>query len=110
MRIFVAIYGALSIACGAFGAHGLKKILSPESLAIWETAVKYHLISALFLLILELLPNKNVLSFRMMALGSLVFSGSLYALSLSSIKILGAITPIGGVLMIAAWISLIKQK
>lgn len=110
MKVWTALYGALGIGCGAFGAHALKKILSPEALAIWDTAVRYHLFSSLFLLVLFLMGSRYKLSWIWMSWGSLIFTSSLYALALSGIKILGAITPIGGVMMILAWIMLLKVK
>jgi uncharacterized membrane protein YgdD (TMEM256/DUF423 family) len=101
----------LGVAAGAFGAHGLKERLTPDLLAVWETAVRYQIYHALGLLALAALWDR--LSARASTagwcflLGTLVFSGSLYALSLTGIRKLGAITPIGGLLFLAGWAALL---
>ncbi|MDN5843677.1 MAG: DUF423 domain-containing protein [Alcaligenaceae bacterium] len=111
-----AILGALAmatgVAAGAFGAHGLKRTLSADMLAIWQTAAHYQLIHGLGLLALAALAQHldgKLASWSMglMAAGIVVFSGSLYTLALSGVRTIGAITPIGGALFIAAWIMLI---
>ena len=102
----------LAVALGAFGAHVLKKALTPELMAVYETAVNYHFIHALGLLAVGLLalhlPDSGALRWAgiLMAAGLLLFSGSLYALSLSGIRELGAITPVGGAALLAAWLLL----
>ena len=99
----------LAVAMGAFGAHGLKKTLTPDLMAIYETAVHYHVYHALGLIAIGLLalhlPATALLRWAgvLMAAGLVLFSGSLYALSLSGIRWLGAITPIGGTAFLAAW-------
>ena len=96
----------LAVALGAFGAHGLQKILTEQALQTWHTAVQYHFFHALGLLLIALLVEKlpaAVTAGWIMFAGILLFSGSLYALSLSGIKILGAITPLGGVCFLFAW-------
>lgn len=99
----------LAIAMGAFGAHALKKTLTPDLMAIYETAVHYHVYHALGLIAIGLLalhlPATALLRWAgvLMAAGLVLFSGSLYALSLSGIRWLGAITPIGGTAFLAAW-------
>jgi uncharacterized membrane protein YgdD (TMEM256/DUF423 family) len=109
-----ALTAALATMIGAFGAHGLKKILQPDALIIYETAVKYHWYHALALLFTSwiALRNPQIQSLNTINLlflaGILVFSGSLYALSISGIKILGIITPVGGTLWIIAWLWLAK--
>lgn len=99
--------GFLGVALGAFGAHALKARLAPEMLAVWNTGVLYHLIHALALLALALYGKASGADIRPGALffllGILVFSGTLYALSLSGLKVLGAITPLGGVLFLLGW-------
>ncbi|HEX6982107.1 MAG TPA: DUF423 domain-containing protein [Balneolaceae bacterium] len=101
---------ALAVMLGAFGAHGLKKTLSDEMLGIFETAVAYHFYHAIGLLILGLtahyLPDSDSLKWSgwLMMAGILIFSGSLYILSISGVRWLGAITPIGGLCFIASWI------
>lgn len=102
----------LAVAMGAFGAHGLKKTLTPDLMAVYETAVHYHVYHALGLLVIGLLalhlPASLALrgSGVLMAVGLLLFSGSLYALALSGIRGLGAITPVGGLAFLAAWLLL----
>ncbi|HPF57567.1 MAG TPA: DUF423 domain-containing protein [Candidatus Competibacteraceae bacterium] len=101
-----------AVAMGAFGAHALKKVLAPDLMAVYETAVHYHVYHALGLLAVGLLtwrlPESVALrgSGLLMTGGLLLFSGSLYALALSGIRWLGAITPIGGVAFLAAWLLL----
>ena len=115
-KIFLAIasaLGAISVVLGAFASHGLKGKLSESALAIWETGTKYQMYHALALfltaLLLNRLPNSTPLIVAGYAFitGVLIFSGSLYTLSLSGIKWFGAITPLGGVALIVGWISLI---
>lgn len=108
-----AIAGFLAVSLGAFAAHGLKERLSPEMLAIFETGVKYQFYHALAMLALALgashlgggkwvsLANASWL------FGMLIFSGSLYILALSGIRWLGAITPIGGLALLAGWVCLL---
>lgn len=105
---FSAAYGLLGVVLGAFGAHALRARLSPDLLAVWHTAVEYQFYHALALGLTGLLLRGN--SDRLLdaaggcfALGVLVFSGSLYALVLSGVKVLGAVTPIGGLLLIIGW-------
>ena len=102
----------LAVALGAFGAHALKKTLAPEMMAVYETAVNYHVYHALGLLAIGLLalhlPDSGALRWAgiLMAVGLPLFSGSLYTLSLSGIRWLGAITPFGGTAFLAAWLLL----
>ena len=106
-----ALMGGIGVAIGAFGAHGLRGRLSPEMLAVFETGVRYHMYHALAILataaFLPRIDGRAVLiagwSFTT---GILLFSGSLYALALSGVTILGAITPLGGVAFLVGWISL----
>ena len=106
-----ACLGFLGVALGAFGAHALKKMVAPEMLVIFETGVRYQLIHALALLATGWAcaqwPSQaaKVAGWLFLA-GTVIFSGSLYALALSGIKILGAITPIGGLCFLAGWVSL----
>lgn len=106
------LWGALSlltgVAAGAFGAHGLRQVVSPDILAVWQTAVLYQMVHGLGLLALAALQGRLAAgparwAGRFMVAGILIFSGSLYVLVLSGIKVLGAITPIGGVCFIVAW-------
>jgi uncharacterized membrane protein YgdD (TMEM256/DUF423 family) len=101
----------LAVALGAFGAHGLRQRLSPEMLAIFETGVRYHVYHALALLAVAWVADKNPESFANAAgwaftLGIVVFSGSLYILSISGIRWLGAVTPLGGVALLVGWVLL----
>jgi len=105
-----AVLLAVAVMLGAFGAHGLKGRLDAYSMSVWEKAVFYHFIHAAGLLVVPLFVRVNALSemaaFRvcMLLLGGIVlFSGSLYALALSGVTILGAVTPVGGLCFIAAW-------
>lgn len=106
-----ALLAFLAVAFGAFGAHGLKTILDPKELAIYRTAVDYHMWHSLGLFMIGLLiEQKHLPLFTkagwVMFTGVIIFSGSLYALSLTGIKILGAITPIGGLCFLIAWLML----
>jgi len=106
-----AVYGFLGVALGAFGAHALRQRLSPEMLRAWHVGVEYQFYHALALLALGLLvllrpaPGQTLAGISF-GLGILMFSGSLYALSLSGIRVLGAITPIGGLLFLLGWAGL----
>jgi uncharacterized membrane protein YgdD (TMEM256/DUF423 family) len=108
-----AINAFLAVALGAFGAHGLKSRLTADLLAIWKTGTDYHLAHALALLFVALLadrlPNPRLvrLSGTLFAVGILIFSGSLYALALSGVRVLGAITPLGGVCFLTGWALLV---
>jgi uncharacterized membrane protein YgdD (TMEM256/DUF423 family) len=103
-----AVLGFLGVALGAFGAHALKDRLSPAALQIWNTAVLYHLLHAVALLALGLYARTAggadvKTAAGLFLAGVAVFSGSLYALALSGIKPLGAVTPIGGLCFLAGW-------
>lgn len=103
---------ALAVAAGAFGAHALKAHLSAEMLQTWETAVDYHFYHALGLLLIGVLsaalPGMPLKWPAILLIaGVVLFSGSLYALALSGIKVLGAITPVGGLSFIAGWLVLL---
>ncbi|MGE6487271.1 DUF423 domain-containing protein [Paenisporosarcina sp. NPDC076898] len=110
-----AINAFLAVAFGAFGAHALKEKLSEKYLAIWETAVQYQMYHAIGLIVIGILMSTNIIGHvsqlswagYLMLAGIVIFSGSLYVLSLSGIGILGAITPIGGVAFLAAWVLVI---
>lgn len=103
-----AVYGFLGVGLGAFGAHALKARLTPELLAVWKTAVEYQFYHALALVLVGLLAaQKPALAIThaviCFALGGLLFSGSLYVLALSGLRWLGAITPLGGMFLLAGW-------
>lgn len=105
-----AVLAMLSVGIGAFGSHILKDTISEDYLKVYETGVQYHMAHALALVLIGLAAGQWGESARLrwagrlIGAGILLFSGSLYILSTSGIKILGAITPIGGVCFIAGWI------
>ncbi|HEX4403573.1 MAG TPA: DUF423 domain-containing protein [Polyangia bacterium] len=105
--------GFLGVALGAFGAHGLRDHLAPGMLEVYKTGVLYHLIHAVALLAVALGAEKLA---RPRAVGVLwiagvvIFSGSLYALAITGIGMLGAITPIGGLLLMAGWVTLALNR
>ncbi|EMJ98009.1 DUF423 domain-containing protein [Leptospira alstonii] len=108
LLLLSSLSGFLGVALGAFGAHSLKSILSPEMLVIYETGNRYHLIHSIPPLILTLTGYVNNsrlvwISSILFLAGILIFSGSLYVLAITGIKILGAITPLGGVSFLIAW-------
>jgi len=104
-----AINLLVSVALGAFGAHGLQGMITEHYLEIYETGVRYHMIHALGLLAVALIADRigenNLIKWsgRLLFTGILFFSLSLYVLALTSIGILGAITPIGGVCFLTGW-------
>lgn len=108
-----AIHGFLAVALGAFGAHALEGILTTYGEGIWDTAVQYQMFHAAGLLVVGILAHivgaKKSLKVATwcMNLGIVFFSGSLFALALTEIGPLGAITPIGGVLFLTGWVSII---
>lgn len=107
-----AIFGGLSVAAGAFATHALKSTLSIRALEIFETAARYQMYHAIALLVVALLllrtysPTILIVTGWAFIVGIVIFSGSLYALSLTDLKILGAITPVGGAALIAGWLCL----
>ncbi|SHP68141.1 Protein of uncharacterised function (DUF423) [Mycobacteroides abscessus subsp. abscessus] len=116
MKTFIiigAINAFLAVALGAFGAHGLEGRVEQKYLEIWKTGVTYQMFHATGLLIVGVwlgrLPANALLSWSgwMMLIGIILFSGSLYVMTLTKISILGAITPLGGLSFLAAWILII---
>jgi uncharacterized membrane protein YgdD (TMEM256/DUF423 family) len=113
-RIFAvagAISGFMSVAAGAFGAHALRQRLTPDLLATFETGVRYQVYHALALFAVAWAVGRwntpqIVWAGWLFIAGTVVFSGSLYALSLSGSRWLGAVTPIGGVCFLAGWLAL----
>lgn len=117
MRILLvlgAIGMAKAVAFGAFGAHGLAKHASAEQLAMWKIAVDYHTYAALGLLLMGAIPRllsprvSHVTGFgvagALLALGAVLFSGSLYGMVLVGQRWLGFVTPVGGIMMMTAWL------
>ncbi|MBW8348437.1 DUF423 domain-containing protein [Bacillus sp. IITD106] len=116
MKIFIiigAINAFLAVALGAFGAHGLEGKLEPKYLEVWKTGVTYQMFHALGLIAIGIIGRNISVSSLLswsgwtMLIGIILFSGSLYILSTSGIKILGAITPFGGIAFLISWVLLI---
>lgn len=112
--IIGSILGGIAVATGAFGAHGLKNLVSPENLETWDKAVRYQMYHALGLLALAWAithwPDQArwlVIGGWLFLAGIILFSGSLYILVLSGVRWLGAITPLGGVAFVAGWLCLV---
>jgi uncharacterized membrane protein YgdD (TMEM256/DUF423 family) len=106
-----AVSGLVGVAAGAFGAHGLKARLGPEMLAIFETGARYQMYHALALVAAawaaERFPGTAATwAGWLFVAGTVIFSGSLYALALTGVRVLGAVTPIGGVAFLAGWAAL----
>lgn len=114
-RLFLAlgtINAALAVTLGAFGAHALRSRVTPEMLAVYHTGSQYHFYHALGLLAVGMIAMHSPevpflrLAGWLMTLGIVLFSGSLYLLAISGTRWLGAVTPLGGVAFIAAWLLL----
>jgi len=107
-----ALAAMLSVVIGAFGAHMLKDRIDADALEVYQTGVQYHMFHAVGILLIALLIDRIALpklaqwAANLLLIGIILFSGSLYALAISGVKVLGAITPIGGVAFIAGWIFL----
>jgi uncharacterized membrane protein YgdD (TMEM256/DUF423 family) len=98
----------LAVGLGAFGAHALKSTLQGSGmLEVWNKAVLYHFLHAIALLVLALHATGNRAAYYLIAAGIVLFSGSLYALALTNVRWLGAVTPIGGLCFLAGWAWLI---
>lgn len=107
-----AVFGLLGVLIGAFGAHAVRNRITPDLMQVYETGVHYHFIHALAILAVAALfprlrPKLAMASGWLFGIGIVIFSGSLYVLAITGVKILGAITPIGGLCFIAGWITLI---
>ena len=107
---------ALGVAFGAFGAHALKSRLDAYSMNVYEKAVFYHFVHALGILFVALLARTSAIPVAgqarvgwLLLIGIVLFSGSLYALAISGVRILGAITPIGGIAFITGWLVLLYE-
>ncbi len=114
--VTATILGITGIILGAFAAHGLKQLISAESIQVFETGVKYQMYHALFLLVVGSLnviqPKFKKIIFYLTLIGLVFFSGSIYGLSTNSLsgfdfKTIGFVTPIGGLLLILAWVTLL---
>ena len=108
-RIAAAL-GLLAVVLGAFGAHALKSRIDADLMVVYQTGVQYHLVHALGIIIIgvliHMLPAAKWLPAAgwTMTAGVVIFSGSLYLLSITGIRLLGAVTPIGGIALLAAWL------
>ena len=118
MKFFLiagAVNGLLAVALGAFGAHMLEGRVADKYLDTWQTAVQYQMFHSIGLIAVAVLMSSALIgplgslnwAVYLMLAGIVIFSGSLYVLSLTGISVLGAITPIGGVAFIAGWVMLI---
>lgn len=106
-----AVLGFIAVALGAFGAHGLKAILEANGqAATWQTAAHYHLVHAGVMLVVATLQPLRRAAWWLLFVGVLIFSGTLYVLALTNVKWLGAITPLGGVSLLAGWLALVFGK
>ena len=109
--LFMAgFFGATGVAAGAFGAHALGASVTPERLAVWETAAQYHLIHAVVLLVLATRTTGAGALERLVVagftLGVLLFSFSLYALVLTDVSRFAMVTPVGGLLLMLSWLAI----
>jgi len=107
-----AVLAFVGVAAGAFGAHALRGRLAPEMLVVFETGVRYQLVHALALILAGMAlsrtprPALRVAGALFLA-GTVAFSGSLYALALSGVRLWGAVTPLGGLALLAGWVAMI---
>jgi uncharacterized membrane protein YgdD (TMEM256/DUF423 family) len=105
--LFFRIAAALcfvAVALGAFGAHALKRILRANAMVdVWNTAVLYHLVHAVVLVVLAMHATENRAAYFLFVAGILFFSGSLYVMAVTNVRWLGAITPLGGLCFLAGW-------
>jgi len=108
-----AIFGGLSVAGGAFGAHALREKITERSLEIFDTGARYQMYHALALLLVAILisrlespPTTLLVSGWLFIIGVVIFSGSLYAISLTGIRSLGAVAPLGGLALMLGWAAL----
>ncbi|HTL55198.1 MAG TPA: DUF423 domain-containing protein [Candidatus Limnocylindrales bacterium] len=100
-----AMLGFLAVALGAFGAHGLKELLTRNgAAAIWEKAVFYHVVHMVMMFVLAMRPRLQTGPWFCFLIGILLFSGSLYVLAVTNLRWLGAITPFGGISFLAGWL------
>ena len=108
-----AVLMGLAVGLGAFGAHGLRSRINAYSLSVYEKAVFYHFVHGLGILLIAMLARTSLISIAgqarvswLLFIGIVLFSGSLYTLAITGMRMLGAITPIGGVAFIAGWLLL----
>jgi uncharacterized membrane protein YgdD (TMEM256/DUF423 family) len=114
LLLLSAVLGFLGVALGAFGAHGLKKRLAAlpdgeQRLAWWQTGAQYHLVHALAVGLASAVAPRagaGMVAGGLFGVGIVLFSGSLYAMTLTGKRVLGAVTPVGGVLFLAGWVAI----
>lgn len=114
MAFFGILFGMTGVIFGAFGAHALKEKLSASALNAFEIGVRYQMYHALALLTIAWLftqyPHSLIqYSGWLMIVGTIIFSGSLYVLALSGIRMIGAVTPVGGILLVISWFLLLVR-
>jgi len=106
-----AVFGFLGVALGAFGAHGFHELLvRNERLGNRETAVHYHLVHAVAMLVIARGATFPRVAWWLFAAGIVIFSGTLYVLALTNVRWLGAITPVGGLALLGGWLALVFEK
>jgi uncharacterized membrane protein YgdD (TMEM256/DUF423 family) len=107
--LMAGLLGASAVAAGAFGAHALEAMVTPERLAIWTTAANYHLVHSVVVLALALQPHQALWrrTIQGFVLGIGLFSFSLYALVLTDLSMLAMLTPFGGLLLMGSWLTLV---
>ena len=109
--IIAGVSGALAVSAGAFGAHALKARLAASSLSTWQTGAEYHLLHSVVLLAVALYSLSSgarvTVPALLFSLGIVLFSGSLYWLALGGPRWLGPVTPLGGLSLVAGWLSLV---
>lgn len=109
VRVIAATSGLIAVAAGAFGAHALKNRITPEMLQAFETGARYQMFHALALIAAGAAPSESraaVWSSRLFVAGTVLFSGSLYAMALSGARLWGAVTPLGGLCLMGGWLAL----
>jgi uncharacterized membrane protein YgdD (TMEM256/DUF423 family) len=104
ISVLGAVLGFLGVLAGAFGAHALEGRLTPEMHAVWETAARYQLTHAILILFAGWIGARA--AGWLLIAGIVIFSGSLYALAGSGVRLLGAVTPLGGLCLLAGWLAL----
>lgn len=108
LMALAAFFGASGVALGAFGAHGLRSHLTPEKLSAFQTGVQYQMLHAVALLALSRangqLAPLAVRGCMCLALGTFLFSGSIYGLTVYNLRALGPVTPIGGIFLVGGWL------
>lgn len=108
--LLVALLGATGVLAAAFGAHGLEKVAGPEGIRWWTIAAAMQLVTAPALLFLASNTRASAWAFRLLFVGTLLFCGTLYAMTFGAPRILGAVTPLGGLLMTLGWVGVAVRR